>query len=411
LLLLALAVAVAGLAGAGAWLWHDLRVRGEWRQAEAALQRLDLAAAAAHLDRYLERRPGDAAAWFLAARTARRLGRYPEAERCLTRCQQLGGVTAATRLEWDLLRVQQGDLGGTDTRLRLTVAPDHPDAPLVLEALARGYLVCGRLNDVVEACDLWASRQPDHPWPWLWRGDVFGRLGNYHQALADYRRALESAPEDRDVRLALGGLLARRREPGAAAEQFEYLLGRSPDDGEALLGLAACRIEQGRPEDAVPLVERVLSGGAPPARALFLRGKAALEQRDAAGAVGWLNRAVEAAPDEPESLHLLTLALRADGRHDEADRLVPRLEALRRDVARLNELVRAAARDPDDARTRHEAGVLALRIGRADEGVRWLRAALRARGDHRATHAALAEHYRRLGDPRADLHRRLAETP
>src|SRR5262249_6071479 len=157
------------------------------------------------------------------------------------------------------------------------------------------------------------------------------------------------------------------------------------------------RIEQGRPDDALPLVERVLATAPPPARALFLRGKAALDRRDAAGAVSWLTRAVEAAPDDPAALHLPTLALRADGRHEEADRLTPRLEALRRDVARLNELVREAARAPEDARPRHEAGVLALRIGRTDEGVRWLRAALRARGDHRATHAALAEHYGRLG--------------
>ncbi len=406
-----LVLALAALAGAGAWLWRDLRVRGEWRQAEAALERLDLAAAAGHLDRHLERRPDDAAGWFLAARTARRLGRYPEAEKYLTRCQQVGGVTEATRLEWDLLRVQQGEVGGTDTRLRLTIPPDHPDAPLVLEALARGYLASGRLSEVVEACDLWASRQPGHPWPWLWRGAVFERLNNYHQALADYRHALENAPEDREVRLALGGLLARGHEPAAAAEQYEHLLRRSPDDGEALLGLAGCRIEQGRPEDGVPLVERVLAADAPPARALFLRGKAALDRREAAGAVGWLRRAVEAAPDDPEALHLLTLALRADGKHEEADRLTPRLESLRRDVARLNELVREAARAPDEARPRHEAGVLALHIGRTDEGVRWLHAALRARGDHRPTHAALAEHYARLGDPRADLHRRLAEAP
>jgi thioredoxin-like negative regulator of GroEL len=108
---------------------------------------------------------------------------------------------------------------------------------------------------------------------------------------------------------------------------------------------------------------------------------------------------------------LLTLALRAQGKQAEADRLTPRLEALRKDLARLNELVRAVAHNPDDARPRHEAGVVALRMGRADEGVRWLQGALRTRGDHRPTHAALAEHFGRLGDPRAELHRRLARTP
>jgi tetratricopeptide (TPR) repeat protein len=403
-------LALAGLAVPGSLLWQARRVRGEWRQAEAALQRHDLASAAAHLDRYLERRPRDTAAWFLAARTARRLGRYPEAEHSLTRCQELGGVTDATRLEWDLLRVQQGDLGDVHMRLRMTIPPDHPDAPLVLEALARGYLKCDRLRDVLEACDLWISRQPDHPWPWLWRGGVFERLGNYHQALADYRRALENAPEDRDVRLALGALFARARQPVPAAEHFEHLLERSPDDDEALLGLAACRIEQGRPEDAVPLLERVLATDLVPVRGLFLRGKAALEQHDPA-AERWLARAVRQAPDDPEALYQFTLALRAQGKHAEADRLAPRLEALRQDLARLSVLIRAVARNPEDIQPRHEAGVVALRLGRTDEGVRWLQGALRARGDPRPTHAALAELFRRQGDPRAELHRRLAETP
>jgi hypothetical protein len=52
-----------------------------------------------------------------------------------------------------------------------------------------------------------------------------------------------------------------------------------------------------------------------------------------------------------------------------------------------------------------------LRIGRTDEGLRWLHGALRATGDHRPTHAALAEHYRRNGDPRAEEHARRAHSP
>ncbi len=407
----ALALLLVGLILGGAGLWHSLRTRREWRQIEDALQRRELEAAAALLERRLERRPADAAAWLLAARTARRLGRYGEAERYLNRCQQVGGVTDATRLEWDLFRVQQGDLADIHTRLRKTVHPDDPDAPLVLEALARGYLACGRLRDVLEACDLWLSLQPDHARPWLWRGGVFEQLENFHQALADYGNALEVAPDDREVRLALAGLLVRARRPGPAVEHYQHVLARWPDDEEALLGLAGCRIEQGRSGDALPHLERVLKADPAPARALVLRGKAALELRDPAQAEGWLTRAVRQAPDDAEALHLLLLSLRGQGKYTEADGLAPRLEALRADIARLSELTRFIAADPDDAHQRHEAGVVALRLGRYDEGVRWLLSALRARGDHRPTHAALAEHFRRQGDPRAEEYRRLAQTP
>jgi tetratricopeptide (TPR) repeat protein len=402
---------LAGLAAAVGWLWQSHRVHREWQQAEDALRRHDLVSAAAHLDRYLEHRPRDPAAWFLAGRTARRLGRYAQTEQYLSRCQELGGVTDATRLEWDLLRVQQGDLGDVHLRLRRTIGPDHPDALLVLEALARGYLKCDRLRDALEACDLWIAHQPGHAWPWLWRGSIFECFGYHDKALSDYRQALGYAPDDRDVRLALGGLLVRLRQPGPAAEHFECLLGRAPDDAEALLGLAACRIEQGRAADAVPLLERVPADDPARARALLLRGRAALEQRDAAGAERWLARAVREAPDDPEALHQLIVALRGQGKHAEADRLAPRLDALWRDLLRLKELVAAVARDPEDAGPRHEAGVVALRLGRPDEAVRWWQSALRARGDHRPTHAALAEYFGRQGDPCAESHRRLAQTP
>lgn len=407
-----LSILLVGLLLGGASIGYDeWTARHAWSQASAALERRDLAAAAEYLDRCLTGRPYDTGAWFLAGRTARRLGRFDRAEACLRRCQELSGVTAATRLEWDLLRVQQGDLGDVHTRLRTTIPPEHPDAPLVLEALARGYLADGRLEDALLACGLWTVREPDNPWPWLWRGGIYERLANFEHARDDYQHALELAPDDRDARLALGALLNRGRRPGPAAEHFERILRQAPDDAEALVGLAGCRIEQGRPDEALPLLERVPKGNPAEPRTLVLRGRAALERGDAAGAERWLSRATEQTPDDPEALHQLTLALRAQSKHAAADRLAPRLEALRRDVDRLDRLIRTVAVEPLNAALRHEAGVIALRLGRRDEGITWLLGALRVRGDHRSTHAVLAEHFARRNDPRAALHRRLAQSP
>jgi len=401
----------AALLFAGAWYWQARRGQQEWRQIQAALDRHDLDTAALHLDGYLERHPDDAAGWFLAGRTARRLGHYSQAETYLTRCQQIGGMTEATRLEWDLFRIQQGDLGDTHTRLRTTITPQHPDAPLVLEALARGYLTSDRLMDAMEACDLWISCQPEHPWPWLWRGGIYERLANFDQALSDFQQAMKVAPDDKEVRLALGALLSRGRRPVPAAEHFEYVLKRFPDDPEALLGLAGCLIEVGESAEADPLLQRVLKTNPTNARALVFLGRIALEKSDPIGAERWLRQAVQHAPDDPEALHQLILALRTQDKQVEADRLAPRLEAIRQDINRMDVLIRAMARNPDEAPLRHEAGVIALRLGRQEDGVRWLESALRCPGDHRASHTALAEHFAQQNDPRADLHRRLAESP
>jgi cytochrome c-type biogenesis protein CcmH/NrfG len=259
---------------------------------------------------------------------------------------------------------------------------------------------------------MWVAEQPDFHWPWLWRGSIYEQVANFDQALADYQRALEIAPDDREVRLTLGTLLlSRGRRPAPATEHFEYVLRRFPDDRDALVGLAGCRIEQGESAAAIPLLQRAIAGDPDNASALLLLGKVALEQRDPASAEQWLDQAVRQAPDDSEALHQLVLALRAQGKDAEADRLAPRLEALRKDLDRMDRLLRAIASSPEDAALRHEAGTIALRLGRNDDGVRWLESAVHLAGDHRSTHAALAEHFAAQNDPRAERHRRLAQAP
>lgn len=376
-----------------------------------ALQRHDPAGALAVLEDHLRRHPEDVDHLLAAGRLARRLGRYREAESYLIRCQEAGGITEATLLEWDLFRVQQGDLGSTHMRLRRTIPPDHPDAPRVLEALARGYLACDRLLDALEACDLWVARTPEEPWPRLWRGRIHELLTRTEPALEDFGRAVALAPGDAEMRTALANLLVKERRPAAAAEHFAHLLAASPEDSGALLGLAYCLLEQGRPREAEKHLLVVLERDPHSARALLLRGRAVLETNEPAAAEPWLSQAVAASQHDPEPLHRLILALRAQGKTSEADRLAPRLEQMRRDVDRLDELIRIIARRPNEIPLRHEAGTLALRLGRTDDALRWWNGALRLPGDHRALHASLAEHYAAIGDPRADHHRLSAGTP
>ncbi len=119
-----------------------------------------------------------------------------------------------------------------------------------------------------------------------------------------------------------------------------------------------------------------------------------------------------AEPGDAESLHLLILCLRAQRKDAEADQLAQRLETLQKDLRRLTELLRTIGPGLADAGPCHEAGVIALRIGRAQQGVNLLQDALRRKGDHRPTHAALAAHYRRSGKPElAQAHQNLAEQP
>jgi hypothetical protein len=61
-------------------------------------------------------------------------------------------------------------------------------------------------------------------------------------------------------------------------------------------------------------------------------------------------------------------------------------------------------KDPADPALRCEAGLIALRLGRAEEGLLWWTRALIEDLNHRPTHRALADCYERAGQP--DLARR-----
>lgn len=410
--LLALVLLAVSCAGVGYWQWDRYRARRAWAEADAALARRDLAAAATYLDRYISLRTDDSAGWFRAARTARRRGQFADAKRLLAEYERLGGSADQVRFERDLSLAQQGLIGEADARLRATVDPDHPDVRFVLEALAHGYVAAERWSDARQACELWRAVEPDAPKAWLLAGWVCERMVQPELADELYRRALELAPDDRDVRVAFGRIRLRQRDAATAAPHYEWALARDPDDTEALLGLAQCQVEAGRAVDAVPLIDRVLAREPNNNLALALRGRAALVAGDPAGAERWLRPAVAAEPGDAEALHQLVLALRAQAKDAEADPLARRLEALQADLRRLTELTRKITPDLTDPGPCHEAGVIALRIGRTQQGLNLLQEALRRKGDHRPTHAALAAHYRQIGRlDLAEVHQSFAGKP
>ena len=389
------------------WGWRWLSAESSLRAARQALERRDFASARHHLAAYLAFRPHDASAHFLAARTARRAGLLEEAQRHLEQCERLGGMTEPTQLEWLLLRVQQGDLK-VAARLKATIPPDHPDVLLVLEALVRGYLQRERLQDALEALGLWLGQQPDSVPALIRRGWIWERLGRSPESLRDYGRAVEIEPDNKEARLGLAQGLARL-QPGAAARHYECLRQRSPEDASVLVGLARCYTDLGRAEEAGRLLDEVLARHPRHGEALTERGRADRAAGRSAAAEGWLRKAVALAPDDREALYQLVQCLQEQHKTGEAEQRRRDLDRLTYDLKRLDELLRAVARAPHAADLRREAGEIALRHGREEEGLRWLAGALREDPGHGPTHNTLADYFERKGQAsRAQYHRRLA---
>jgi tetratricopeptide (TPR) repeat protein len=402
---LAVLVAVAGyLVGRQLWAGYHLRA------ARQCLGRRDFPAASAHLTACLAVWPDDGSTQLLAARCARRAGRYDEAEEHLHRCRALEGPTQDVTLEGTLLRVQRGDLGEAESYLRRTITPDHPDAPLVLEALALGYVKTDRLASLLECTDLWLQVEPESSQALRWRGYAWERFRKFAEARDCYQRAVAADPLDDDARLGLGNLLVGRLgRPQEALDQFEQLRPRRPEDPAVLLGLARCYRQLGRPDDAEQILADLLARQPRTAEALGERGKLALDAGRTAEAEEWLRQAVDLADDDREALYNLIQCVQGQGKDDEARALNVRLKQLEADLARLDVLIPAIGRTPGDPDPRCEAGVICLHYGKTQEGLHWLQSALEVAPGHRPTHAVLADYYEQRGEHLlADAQRRLA---
>jgi Flp pilus assembly protein TadD len=406
-------ILLAVLAAAGWWAGRQLWAEHHLRAARAALERRDFSAADAHLEAFLAVRPDDGPAHLLAARCARRAGRYEDAELHLRRCRGPGGLASQATLEGVLLRVQQGRLGEDEAYLKRTITPDHPDAPLVLEALALGYAKTGRLATLLECTDLWLQVRPEDSQALYWRGYAWERFHNDDAARDSYARAVAADPLNDEARLALGRLLLwRLGRPQEALAQWEEVRRRRPEDPAVLLELARGYYAAGRGEDAVRAVDAVLAREPRMPEALGERGKLTLELGQPGQAEGLLREAAALRPDDREALYNLVRCLEQLGKEDEARTQAARLRKLEADLTRLDELIAAVGRSPDDAGLRCEAGQICLRHGRDRDGLHWLRGALEADPAHRPTHAALADYHERHGRPDlAAAHRRRAEAP
>src|SRR5262249_3739502 len=138
---------------------------------------------------------------------------------------------------------------------------------------------------------------------------------------------------------------------------------------------------------------------------LYLRAQLARAAGAPAEALGWLQRADQLSPHQTDVIALLALTCRQLDRADEARRYEQELDELRSGLDQLDRLRRQIRAEPDSPALRYEAGALCLRVGRDEEAGHWFLSVLQLDPDHRPTHRALAEHFEKLGDPRAAYHR------
>jgi tetratricopeptide (TPR) repeat protein len=410
-ILAALAVlAVLGVAGllVGRQIWAAYH----FHAAGLAMARRDFDQAGAHLAKCLEVWPNSAEAHFLMARAARRAGKYDEAETHLHRARELHWAAEALDAEHAMLKAQRAESGeqrDVQPLLLHWIEQGHPDSVLMLEALVQGYMKTYFLPAAVQCLEMWLERQPDDPQALLWRGDAWERLHRYEDALVDYQRVVDLAPDRDDARRKLAEGLLQAHRAREAEPHFESLHERHPGDAAVLLGLARCHLEMGQTDQARRLLDELLAAQPGDGLALGERGKLELDAGRPDEAERWLRKAVTVVPYERTLVYCYVRALDQQGKQEEAALWTARLDRIDDDLKRISEVMRTIHAVPNDPAPRHEAGVILLRNGQEQEGLRWLANALQQDPNYRPTLEFLAEYFESHGQPeKAAQHRRRA---
>jgi tetratricopeptide (TPR) repeat protein len=365
-----LAAAIA--AGLGGWWYYP---RPWLRQGEAALAARDDRRARELLERYLSHRPNDARARLLAARAARRLREYYDAQEHLRLCREAGGDAELIEIETALIAVQRGE--EPPPRLRQRAEKDDETARTVLEVLIQHDLDNYRLRPALQGLTRYLRTWSDDLPARLARAFVWERFLSFPDALEDYRQAVEQHPDSEPARLKLAETELIAGTPEAALAQYEWLAARHPERPEVRLGLARCRRRLGQLDEAqqqlAALAEEVPENG----EVIWERGQVELDLGRAAEAEPWLRKAVRLLPHDRRVVYSLHRCLLALDRREEAEKVNARVAAIDADLRQLEKVRQAVMERPDDAALRCEGGLLFLRNGERDEGLRWLRLALR----------------------------------
>lgn len=159
------------------------------------------AATAELLSPYLRHRHSHGYAWFLYGDALRAMGLVHEAERALSRSQDLCPKQPWPRVRLGMIKEQQGHR----------------------ESAERDFAAAARHKTVASAS-----------WFWVIRGTNLASLGQFAKAESCHRRALTCPDADAgEAYLNLGYVLRAQGRYGEAAEAFEACLRASPDHPEA----------------------------------------------------------------------------------------------------------------------------------------------------------------------------------
>jgi tetratricopeptide (TPR) repeat protein len=154
-------------------------------------------------------------------------------------------------------RHQRGDFAGAETagQQALRAEPDNADA---LALLAAVYLATRRPELSRGAAERWTQLRPDDAAAHFALGNAYLSLNQLEAAEPALKAALRLRPADGQINNNLGLLYMRRQETELSIHHLRQAVGLSRGDAEKLANLGAALDEDGRPAEAIAVLDEAL---------------------------------------------------------------------------------------------------------------------------------------------------------
>ena len=351
----------------------------------------------------------DAETAFLRARAYRKQGQMELAAAALQRAHLLGKPAGYLEREQWLAQAQSGQMREAEPHLAKMLTAPGEDGEEICEAFALGYCRAQRLPQALQILNVWLADWPQRAYPYLLRGRLFLLESNLVTAEADFRRACELEPQNRESVIELATVLKNLNRQTEAIPLFERCIDDPHFGSRAQVGLALCLKATGDNVRARSLLERAIKTSPHDVEVLRELGRTALEEGDYATATRWLGDALRIVSYDDETHYLLAQALQASGQLDDAKPHFEYVARARNAYRELNFLKDVLRKQPGDTKSLVRAGALLLEFSDPDEGVVRLLAALDRDPQNQPARQLLADYYDRRALLRPEF-RSLAES-
>jgi tetratricopeptide (TPR) repeat protein len=192
-----------------------------------------------------------------------------------------------------------------------------PNDPDVLYTAARFYMKA--FNDATFAM---FQRTPSSYRVHELSAEIFETQNRYSDAIAEYRKAIETNPNAPELHYRLGrALLLQSHDPAAleqAASEFRSELALSPEDGACEFQLGQIAQVRGNAPEAKSHFERALALSPSFVQALIALGKLCSQEKDYKRAISLLSRAITLQPANETAHYALLTAYRDSGDMEKA---------------------------------------------------------------------------------------------